>query len=79
MNKLYFCEGIKCKNRISLMVEGELADTCSISRCPPDEKEGCPYSKDFVRGWYKGQEITLERLQDINATLAQADILVKGE
>ena len=77
MDKLYFCEGIRCKNRIRLIVEGEPCDTCKVGRCPPNEKEGCPYSKDFVKGWYKGQENTLERIQDVHSALAEINGLAK--
>jgi len=52
--KKIFCEGIKCEYLEAWDEEGETWVTCTAKKCP--------YSKGFVKGWYKGQDDTLKRI-----------------
>jgi len=44
--KNIFCEGIKCEYIKIWDEEGETWVTCTAKKCP--------YSKSFIKGWYKG-------------------------
>jgi len=46
-----FCKGIGCKDLVTGTCEDGEFVTCGVLKCP--------YSKDFVKGWYAGQKDVL--------------------
>jgi hypothetical protein len=46
-----FCVGIGCKDLVTGNCEDGEFVTCGVLKCP--------YSKDFVKGWYAGQKSVL--------------------
>jgi len=49
--KEVFCVGIGCKDLVTGNCEDGEFVTCGVLKCP--------YSKDFVKGWYAGQKSVL--------------------
>jgi len=62
-----FCKGIGCKDLVTGTCEDGEFVTCGVLKCP--------YSKDFVKGWYAGQKDVLslvcKRIEGAKLTLKQ--------